>query len=242
MGQPVPEDDLPGSQVPEEDLPAQQTQLEPQKEGPIVPDETAAIGAVAPAVTGAAYATETGLPQLVKNVGQAVGPIAGNAIKGYMSNPMNALADIALTHTGLGPLVGVNKAYETYKNAKQVVNNLNDMVSGYAPGTVEQATKWVNALTPEDSAKFLETANKEGLDKTLKNFKAPSYLGEEATAALNATKNAIPSTLSKFGAVASPFLRGAGRVLGPAGMAMNVYDAGQMARETGLGGRLAGGE
>lgn len=42
--------------------------------------------------------------------------------------------------------------------------------------------------------------------------------------------------------VVSPFVKGAMKVAGPAGMAMNLYDAGQMARETELGSRLAEGQ
>jgi len=57
------------------------------------------------------------------------------------------------------------------------------------------------------------------------------------------------SMMSRAGQLASqyaPAMRAglgmAGRVAGPAGLAMGAYDAGQMARETDLGGRLAGGQ
>ena len=42
--------------------------------------------------------------------------------------------------------------------------------------------------------------------------------------------------------VVSPFIKGAAKVAGPVGTAMSVYDAGQMARETELGSRLAQGQ
>ena len=63
-----------------------------------------------------------------------------------------------------------------------------------------------------------------------------------------AARTAAPEASSIMSRVA-PYLQTAGkiaapiaRVAGPAGLAMGAYDAGQMARETGLGSRLAGGE
>ena len=52
----------------------------------------------------------------------------------------------------------------------------------------------------------------------------------------------VPGVMGQIGRVAAPVLRGAVKALGPVGMGMNLYDAGQMARETELGPRLAAGQ
>ena len=225
--------------------------LKQLQSGPVEPTggdlAKAAIGAVAPALytPGA-----TGIGELAKDVGKAVVPVATNAVKaaitGYARNPLGAVADVALMGTGLPPAYGAVKSiqggYDAFKAAKQVATNLGEMFSQYAPGSADEAVKWVNALKPEDTVKFYEAAQKDGLDKTLKNFKAPDYLSKEATTALNATKDAIPTTFSKIGRVLGPIARTLGKVAGPAGLAMNVYDAAEFAREADLGGRLARGE
>jgi hypothetical protein len=48
--------------------------------------------------------------------------------------------------------------------------------------------------------------------------------------------------MSKVMQMAAPALNTAARVAGPAGLAYNAYEAGQMARETQLGERLAAGQ
>jgi hypothetical protein len=48
--------------------------------------------------------------------------------------------------------------------------------------------------------------------------------------------------MSKVMQTAAPALNTAARVAGPAGLAYNAYEAGQMARQTGLGERLAQGQ
>jgi len=223
-----------------------------QLNGPVAPTGEnlvqSAVQTALPAVS--ASIGPTGLPELAKDVTKAVAPVATNAVKnavaGYAKNPMGAVADAVLLHGGMPPLYGTYKSlqggYDAFKAAKEIAGNLNEVFSRYAPGTAEQATKWISALKPEDTVKFYEAAQKDGLDKALKNFKAPGYIGEEAAAALNATKSAIPTTMGKVGQFAAPFARGAGKLLGPAGLAMNAYDAAQFAREAQLGERLARGE
>jgi hypothetical protein len=52
----------------------------------------------------------------------------------------------------------------------------------------------------------------------------------------------VPTYAEQAMKVVSPALKGTARVLGPVGNALAVYDAGQMARETELGSRLAQGQ
>jgi hypothetical protein len=222
-----------------------------QLNGPVAPTGDNLVQSAVQTALPAMYAPgATGVKELAKDVYGAVAPVASNAVKNaaasYAKNPLGAVADAVLLHGGLPPVYGTVKGvqggYDAFKTAKAIAGNLNEVFSRYAPGTADEAAKWVSALKPEDTVKFYEAAQKEGLDKALKNFKAPGYLGEEASAALNATKSAIPTTMSKIGQVVGPVARVVGKIAGPAGLAMNAYDAAQFAREADLGGRLARGE
>jgi hypothetical protein len=53
---------------------------------------------------------------------------------------------------------------------------------------------------------------------------------------------AVPSGMQQAGKILGPVARGAAKVLGPAGLAMNAYDAAQYAQQANLGQRLAGGQ
>jgi hypothetical protein len=225
--------------------------LKQLQSGPVEPTgDNLAQTAVQTALPAMYTPGATGLGELAKDVTKAVAPVAANAAKGaiagYAKNPLGAVTDAVLLHGGMPPVYGTYKSiqggWNAIQAAKQVATNLGEMFSQYAPGSVDQAVKWVNALKPEDTIKFYEAAQKDGLDKTLKNFKAPDYLSKEAATALNATKDAIPSTFSKIGRVVGPIARTLGKVAGPAGLAMNAYDAAEFAREADLGGRLARGE
>ena len=73
-------------------------------------------------------------------------------------------------------------------------------------------------------------------------------LGPEGLAAAMKPGATIPTEVPPVGRVAgvmgkvAPVLRTAGRVLGPAGLAMNAYDASQYAEAAKLGERLANGQ
>jgi hypothetical protein len=64
----------------------------------------------------------------------------------------------------------------------------------------------------------------------------------EFAAAANEYLKNIPSGGQQAMKVIGPALRGAARVAGPVGMGMNLYDAGQITRDTQLGSRLAQGQ
>ena len=237
MGQAVPMDDLPGSLVPEDDLPAELTAATSQ-EGPVAPESTAgALGAVAPAITGAAYAAETGLPQLARDVGQAVGKPAMQAVGGYLKNPINVLTDVALAHMGAPPVAAAKKVYDAYQGAKQVVSGLGEAFSKVPEETLNKLKPAINLI--ESKIPNIPTSPAE-----FKNYRLPPELAGDAklAAALKEVQSAVPGTLDKVGRVVGPLARGAGRVLGPAGMALNVYDAAKFAQEAELGKRLARGE
>jgi hypothetical protein len=244
MGQAVPADDLPGSLVPEDDLPsdigvASTQQEKPQPLGAVSPGEVV-VGAVAPSATGAAYAAETGLPQLAKGLGQAVIKPALQAAGSYVKNPINVLTDVALTQMGAPPVAGMKKLYDTYQGAREVAGNVNNFLSRIPAETLQEIKPAADYLT-----KVMPNQDWASMTKDqIKNMRLPGNLANDAQAvkALQEVQGAIPGTMSKIGAGLAPIVRGAGRVLGPAGMAMNVYDAAQFAREADLGGRLARGE
>jgi hypothetical protein len=213
----------------------------------------AAVAAAAPAVTAVGYGAPTGLGQLGSEIAQASQPLvqAGRtALQGYAGSPGKAIVDVGAAHLGLPPPYAAYEGFQGARNlvggAKQTVGNLADMFSKLPPGTDRVAAPFVNALKPADQAKFISLANTEGLEKAFKTYQAPAYMAPEAVQSLNATRSAFPSTMQKVGqavgGVAGPVLRGAARVAGPVGMGMSVYDAGQMARETGLGERLQQGQ
>jgi len=97
--------------------------------------------------------------------------------------------------------------------------------------------KVIGQLKPDDAARLME-----GGAGKLKSFKLPDYIGPKGAETFAQIQSQIPSTMQKVGNVVGPIARGAGKVLGPAGMALNVYDAQQMATDTQLGPRLQQGQ
>lgn len=218
-------------------------------QGPVVPEESLAVGSVAPAITGYGYAGPTGITEVVKDIAQASTPLyeAGKqALQGYARSPGKAIVDVGAAHLGIPPPYATTEAvkgvYNTYKGAIETGKNLSDVLGKLPAGTEKVAEPFARALRPNDFQKFMEVVNKDGLETAFKTYKAPAYLGEEALASLNATKSAFPSMAAKIGSVAMPFVRGAARVAGPVGLGMNIYDAAQFVQQADLGGRLARGE
>ena len=199
-----------------------------------------ALSAIAPAGMYGA----TGLPQLAQDVATAAKPLVDvgrNVVQGYAKNPLGAVADAVLLHGGMPPVYGGVKTaeglYNTYKAAKEAGGNLNNMLSRLPEGARDNFMKVIGQLKPEDAAKLMEQG-----PKGLKSYELPSYVGPKGAETFSQLQSQIPSTMQKVGSVVGPLAKGAAKVLGPAGMALNVYDAGQMARETELGQRLQQGQ
>lgn len=206
-------------------------------------------GAVTGAVAPAGMYGPTGLPQLARDVAQASEPLidaAKSAAAGYAKSPGKAIVDVGAAHLGLPPPYATYEAYQGGKNllsaAAQTAGNLGEAFGRLPPSTVEQARPFVEALKPRDITALNELINKQGLEKALKSFQAPAYLTDEARAGLAAVQGAFPSTAQKVGQAVMPFVRGAAKVAGPVGMGYNLYEAGQAARDTELGQRLAQGQ
>jgi len=217
------------------------------------PDETIPVAGGAelagPAITAFGYGAPTGLTQLGKDVAQAGAPLieAGKqAFQGYTRSPGKAIVDVGAAHLGIPPpyatAEGAKGLYNTYKAAMETGKNLSEALSKLPAGTDKIAEPFINSLRPDDLSKLNNLIKTQGLEKGLKTFPIPEYMGPEATQSLNSLKNSFPGTMSKIGAVAGPLARGVARVAGPVGMAANLYDAGQMARQTQLGERLQQGQ
>lgn len=246
MAQLVPEDDLPDNIVPADDLPESLTAITTAPNEPSAGQVAAqGIGAVAPA----GMYGPTGLKELGQKVVQSAAPLveAGKATAaGYAASPGKAIVDVGAAHLGLPPPYATMEGYQGAKNlfgaAKQTFANLGDAFSSLPAGTDKVAASFVNELRPGDMAKLKDAINTQGLEKAFKTFEAPKYMSAEAVDGLNAVKNAFPSGIQKLGQVAAPIARGVARVAGPAGIAYNLYEAGQAARDTQLGERLAQGQ
>lgn len=213
------------------------------------PAELNAAQAVAPAVAGFGYSAPTGISQLVKDVYQAGQPLveAGKeAFQGYARSPGKAIVDVGAAHLGLPPPYASMEAYNKIKNtlgaAGQTMTNIGDVLGQWGPEAEANARNFLKGLKPADASKFVELANSQGLSKAFSTYQVPGYVSEEALQSFNAVKGAAPTTMSKIGAVAGPIARGVARVAGPVGTAYNLYEAGQMARDTELGQRLAQGQ
>ena len=198
----------------------------------------------AQALAPAAMYSATGLPQLAGDVATAAKPmldVGRGVVQGYKNNPVGAVADAVLLHGGMPPVFGGAKTaeglYNTYKTAKEVGGNLNNMLSRLPESARDNFMKVVGQLKPDDAARLME-----GGASKLKSFELPSYVGPKGAEAFAQVQSQVPGTMQKIGSVAGPIARGAGKVLGPAGMALNVYDAQQMAADTQLGQRLAQGQ
>ena len=220
-----------------------------------------AMGATSPAVTGAAYAAPMGMT--AGEIGKVVKPIWDTAKETYRG-PMGVVrgvADATLMAHGVPPLAGAYGAAETMTKRAQALGSAAGEISkglsqpgletsaktgAQYPATVPDYYKMQKAA-PELSAKLSEIYHTKGGPNGIKAFlqspEAAQYMNNPAfREAAESYIGKVPGALAQAGKVAGTLARGAGRVLGPAGMALNLYDAGQMARETQLGDRLASGE
>lgn len=204
---------------------------------------------VAGAVAPAGMYGPTGLKELGQATMEAAQPLveAGkSAAAGYAKSPGKAIVDVGAAHLGLPPpyatYEGIQGGRNLFGAAKQTIGNIGEALSKLPPGTDKAAAPFINELHPNDLNKLKNAINTEGLEKAFKTFEAPKYLSAEAAQGLNAVKSAFPTGMQKLGQVVAPLARGVAKVAGPAGMAYNLYEAGQTARDTQLGQRLAEGQ
>ena len=213
---------------------------------PVAKTGLAAIAPVAETTAG----TGPGLTNVARGVGQAIyetgpGPAVG-AVKNYFSHPVANLGIDLASHALGSPvppmataatLPYIKSVGEKYKQAMNYARDISP--------AAEQAIK--------DNFNYLDTMATPGEMRTIKSqihtgnlskFTVPERLAgtPEATAFEQAVRSAAPSFGSKLATTLAPIARTAARVAGPAGMAYNLYQGGEMARQTQLGQRLAEGQ
>tara|TARA_R110000868_G_scaffold21535_11_gene89191 strand:- start:1882 stop:2895 length:1014 start_codon:yes stop_codon:yes gene_type:complete len=216
-----------------------------------------------PAVTGAT--TPTGLAKLGSDIAEVAKPIASATAtpisQMYRAHPiLSGAADIAglattgvpFASTGRGLLSGAEGLYSKYQAAKEGLTAASKIGSEFTNvadiGKYHGVKETLDKLSPGVADKIKDIYHNSGGGAGVKNWLTTTAEGQALLANPQTTRvveeymKALPSFSEKVGKVAGPVLRGAGRVLGPVGLGMNMYDAGQYAQESQLGSRLAEGQ
>lgn len=204
-------------------------QLGPSQPGmPMVPPpETSAvpqvpITAYGPGVMDAAKSAITST-QLGANASKIMQPYVtgGTRLMGqYTANPLTKLApDLVAVASGVPPPFATAQAIGATQGAYNVARTL-PPAPGPVPADPLLNTEMGREMARRAAAAEAETlANRSMIQKIAMNKLVQNTMG-----------------------VVAPVLNTAARIAGPAGLALNTYEAGQMARNTQLGERLAQGQ
>lgn len=215
---------------------------------------------VGSAVTGAAFATPTGAAQASKVVGGAVAPYAKEVVKGYLSKPLSAAADVGLMAVGAPPVVGPVQGFmdragaikqgmmEASKQASMGSPTLSPVKGVPTTATVRPYFDMLKSAPGEVADKISDIWNTQGGNNAVKRW-LNSAEGQALRKAIpefgaNAAKyiEAAPTAMQQAGRMVKPLAVGAARVAGPAAMAYDVSNAMEFARQQQLGQRLAQGQ
>jgi hypothetical protein len=222
------------------------------------------------AATGAMAMGPTGLRELGQAGAAAAAPVVKAAVAGpvaaYAANPAGMLlADAAGLGTVGMPLGTMYQSATTFPEKYQAIKSAAQEASQFTsqgapdvagkPITIEPYQNLRDSLRKAGAGELyddvMRTASKPGgggnnavLSGLQNNQKFQALLASnpEVASAFKSYSGAVPGVMGQMGRVAGPIARGAVKALGPVGMGMNMYDAGQMARETELGPRLAAGQ
>lgn len=230
-----------------------------------VDQSAGAFGMAAPAVTGAAYASPTGInPSAVKQGLRPMMDIVPKTMSQYMA-PGGVLKGgldlLGLGTVGVPPVAsfeamkGLAQTPEAISKTASEVGKITSQsplttsaVSGAQyPSSVPAYREIQRAVGPEAAAKMSEAYAKGGNNAVLKYLEsAPEVkglMGSEDFAKLYETyKGAVPGKLAQVGKVLGPVARGAARVAGPAGLAYDIYEAYPYYEQANVPERLASGE
>jgi len=201
----------------------------------------------------------------VPAIKQTLSPIVehgGTLLKGYGAQPAKAIVDIGAAHLGLPPPYATVETYKALKDTIGAVGKAASEGSKIAsqgelftspvtgstyPETVPLYRDVQKVAGKDVAAKMSEAYSKGGGNAVLKylnsaEIQAAAKADPALAEAIAAYSEAVPSKLAQAGKIAAPVLRTVGKVLGPAGMALNAYEAQQYAKESQLGQRLAQGQ
>ena len=166
---------------------------------------------------------------VMQNVGRVTAPYrtaASKTLGAYVANPMAKLApDLAAVSMGVPPPYATSQAIGATQGAVNVARNL-PTAQPSAPPTGPPTPAQV-----QGNPMLSEMARREAA--------AASTTAAEASANRSIIQKLA---MNKVMQMAAPAVNTAARVAGPAGLAYNMYEAGQTARQTGLGERLAQGQ
>jgi hypothetical protein len=220
-------------------------------------------GAIAPTVTGIGFdqpvgfnaqAVKQGLSPMIEAVPKTLGI--------YSSKPVAGIADVAAIAMGLPPPVAAFQGgkgimalpgaigattSEIGKITSQSPMMTSPVSGNQYPSSVPAYREIQRAVGPEAAQRMSEAYAKGGNNAVLKYLdSAPevrAMMSSDDFARLyDSYRGAVPSKMAQVGKVVGPVVRGAARVLGPVGMAADVYQAQQFAEESQLGPRLAQGQ
>jgi hypothetical protein len=166
----------------------------------------------------------TGMGQTAAAMAQPYARAGQNLLGQYAASPLTKLApDLVAMSAGVPPPIATSQALQATQQA----------------GTAAMRSR----VPPPAMPTFQNTP------PTPAQISSNPMLSEMAArqAAMETESMANRSMMQKIAAskviqMAAPVLNTAARVAGPAGAAYNLYEAGQMARDTGLGSRLAQGQ
>jgi hypothetical protein len=173
-------------------------------------------------------------------------PNAMSAMKNYFAHPIaNIGVDIAGHMVGVPPVMAAKSALPVmgavYDKYKQAMNNLGGL-NPAAEKVIQNSEPFLQNIVTPGELRDIKTQLVPG--KNLNNFELPKRLAgmPEAEAFKAAIKSGAPGIGEKILGTVAPVARTAARVAGPAGMAYNLYQGGEMARQTKLGQRLSEGQ
>jgi hypothetical protein len=185
---------------------------EPQGAAPIAP---------MPAAGAPGVGAMLGETQLGQNIGKVAQPFATagqKVLTQYVNNPITKLApDLVAAAAGVPPPYATSQAIGATQGAYNVARNL---PTGPAVATTAAAPTAQQIAGNPMLAAMAEAQTEAAVNRTM------------------IQKLAMSKVMQAMG----PVLNTAARVAGPAGLAYNAYEAGQMARDTQLGQRLAQGQ
>jgi hypothetical protein len=172
---------------------------------------------------------------------------------------------------GRGILSGAEGLYNKYKSAKEGLNVAQQFLTeseripvsnAQGQAVVDAAGNAITKPAARDAYRALQNLNPElgaemtkvfgkntgggGLGALAEYLKSPAAAEYLKTPGAQQLADEIIGKVPGMGAqamkIAGPVLRGVGRVAGPVGIGMDIYDAGKYAQESGLGQRLAQGQ
>jgi hypothetical protein len=176
---------------------------------------------------------QTGLGQTASAMAQPYTRAAQNVMGQYAASPLTKLApDLASIAAGIPPPIATSQALQATQQAGSAAMRSRSappamptfQSAGPAPTSTQIAG---NPMLAEMAARQAALETESLANRTMIQKLAMSK---------------VMQTLGQVAGAVAPALNTAARVVGPVGAAMNLYEAGQMARETQLGPRLVQGQ